>query len=79
MGHLPDDKHFLAFVNLNEIIRQSHPFAYDFLFNTPGIRGVDVQAVFQTSIGSAAASYTLEKRDEGGLDRYAAVLTLFPE
>ena len=71
VGHLPGDKQFLAYVNLNEIIRETDPdlFSYD----------VGGQALWEESIGATAASYKLGKRDEDGMDRYSAVLTLFPE
>jgi hypothetical protein len=83
VGHLPGDKHFLAYVNLNEIIREANPEAFEidvdpYSFDVDSTE-VDGHALWEASIGSAAASYTLGKRDEEGRDRYAAVLTLFPE
>ena len=84
MGHLSGDKHFLAYVNLNEIIRKSDPEAFDLdidlnSYDAVDSEEVDGQALLEASIGAAAASYTLGKPGEDGRDRFAAVLTLFPE
>ena len=80
---LPDDKHFLAFVNLNELIRQSDPEAFDsdlYFFPTGDIAGdADQQEIWENSLGAAAASYTLGGQDGDGLVHYNIVLTLFPE
>ena len=84
VGHLPGNKHFLAYINLNEIIRESDPDAFEldvdlYSYDFANPRQLDGQPLFENSIGSAAASYTLGKGGEGGLDRYTTVLTLFPE
>ena len=80
---LPDDKHFLAFVNLNELIRQSDPEAFesgfDFLPTGDISEDVDQQEIWEASVGAAAASYTLGHQGGDGLVHYNIVLTLFPE
>ena len=81
--HLPGDKHFLAYVNLNEIIREADPEAFEsgidlYPFDVDAGE-VDGPELWEASIGAATASYTLGNQDEDELDRYTAVLTLFPE
>ncbi len=84
IGLLPEDKHFLAYVDLNAIIRETDPEAFDLdvdLYSSDGrdAEKVDGQALLEESIGAAAATYTLGRQGEDGRDRYSVVLTLFPE
>ena len=87
---LPGDRHFLAYVNISEILRESHPEAFNeadieadidlySYYHSFDAEDIDQMELWGDSIGAAAVSYTLGNRDEDGLDRYSVVLTLFPE
>ncbi len=73
---LPPDRQLQFYVNLNEFIRASDPAAFDTDFEGQEIEG---QPILEETVGAFAFGYTAGNEDDGTHDRYAAVLTLFPE
>ena len=73
---LRPDRQLQFYVNLNEFIRASDPAAFTTDFEGQEIEG---QPILEETIGAFAFGYTAGNEDDGTHDRYAAVLTLFPE
>lgn len=73
---LPPDRQLQFYVNLNEFILASDPAVFNTDFEGQEIEG---QAILEETVGAFAFGYTAGNEDDGSHDRYAAVLTLFPE
>lgn len=73
---LPPDRQLQLYVNVNEFIRTSDPAAFDTDFEGQEIEG---QRILEEAVGGFAFGYTAGNDDDGTHDRYASVLTLFPE
>ena len=73
---LPPDRQLQIYVNLNEFISASDPAAFDTDFEGQEIEG---QPILEEAVGAFAFGYTAGNEDDDTHDRYAAVLTLFPQ
>ena len=74
--HLPPGRQLQIYVNLNDFIRASDPAAFNTDFEGQEIEG---QPILEETAGAFTFGYTSGNEDDGTHDRYAAVLTLFPE
>ena len=70
--NLPDRKHLLVYVDLNGVARQIDPDSGDV---PPEV----LEIWEETLSGAAVSAYTPGTQDADSVDRYAVVLTLFPE